>query len=63
MSVSIGQGPARGPRVDQVDDNQRYLATYVGEVDGTLGAALENVSKLCLGRVGLQVFQNSNKQL
>jgi len=33
-------------RLEQVDDNQRYLATYVGETDGTLGVALENVSKL-----------------
>lgn len=33
-------------KLEQVDDRQRHLATYVGEVDGTLGAALENVSKL-----------------
>lgn len=33
-------------KLEQVDDRQRHLATYVGEVDGTLGAALQNVSKL-----------------
>lgn len=33
-------------KLEKVDDNQRYLATYVGEIDGTLGAALENVSQL-----------------
>lgn len=33
-------------KLEQVDDRQRHLATYVGEVDGTLGPALQNVSKL-----------------
>ncbi|CAJ1357632.1 unnamed protein product [Effrenium voratum] len=33
-------------KFEQVDDNQCYLATYVGQPDGSLGPSLENVSNL-----------------